>query len=227
MKIAIAFSLFAAFASAFSAAPTGPRRSTSLSAIEICEGVEFGKLGTICWIATELKIHLTFFSHQDTISREWRCKWSPDNDKKSLVEAQKALESVLADVKAVDGVKGVQRVVCGGCLDFKVVTSLPADKFGEWEAKGFEPESKFIEKLKSIDGLSVVETQTYTVSSLIFSFVGTPNPLTNDLDVPFCLRTCPCKIQSNSVNCSKPRISPNDCLAVTCKAKGQGGFSVF
>lgn len=106
----------------------------------------------------------------DTISREWRCKWSADDGKKSLVEAQKALESILPDVKSVDGVEGVQRVVCGGCLDFKVVTTLPADKFGAWEEKGFEPESKFIEKLKSIDGLSIVETQTYTVS---FSLPGT------------------------------------------------------
>jgi hypothetical protein len=60
----------------------------------------------------------------DTIAREWRCKWSPDNDKKALVEAQKALKEVLADVKAVDGVKGVNRVVCGGCMDFKVRTSV-------------------------------------------------------------------------------------------------------
>ena len=49
-----------------------------------------------------------------------RCKWSPDGDKASLVAAQKALETVLADVKMVDGVKSVERVVCGGCLDFKV-----------------------------------------------------------------------------------------------------------
>ena len=56
----------------------------------------------------------------DTVAREWRCKWSGDNEKASLASAQKALDSVLAEVKAVDGVKGVQRVVCGGCLDFKV-----------------------------------------------------------------------------------------------------------
>mmetsp|Transcript_28443 Transcript_28443/g.42554 ORF Transcript_28443/g.42554 Transcript_28443/m.42554 type:complete len:125 (+) Transcript_28443:114-488(+) len=56
----------------------------------------------------------------DTIAREWRCKWSPDAEKASLVSAQKALESVLATVKDVDGVKKVDRVVCGGCLDFKV-----------------------------------------------------------------------------------------------------------
>lgn len=67
-------------------------------------------------------------------------------------------------VKAVDGVAGVQRVVCGGCLDFKVVTTLPADKFAAWEEAGFAPEAEFIDKLKAVDGLNAVETQTYTVS---------------------------------------------------------------
>ena len=56
----------------------------------------------------------------DTIAREWRCKWSPDNEKKSLVETQKALGEILEELKAVDGVKKVDRVVCGGCMDFKV-----------------------------------------------------------------------------------------------------------
>ena len=147
----------------------------------------------------------------DNIAREWRCKWSADNDKAclfatlvgqsscsthelsvyaalkaSLDEAQGALDSVLADVKSapssaccptswnlldpvgliqVDGVKSVQRVVCGGCLDFKasrlgchdmpscnmrhlfqklskVVVKLPADKFGDWENAGFAPEER-------------------------------------------------------------------------------------
>lgn len=99
----------------------------------------------------------------DTIAREWRCKWSGDNDKKSLQEAQKALTAVLADVKKVDGFKGVQRIVCGGCLDFKVITSVSADKFKGWEESKFAPEESFLEKLKAIDGLSAVETQTYTI----------------------------------------------------------------
>ena len=99
----------------------------------------------------------------DTVAREWRCKWSADNDKKSLQDAQKALESVLGEVKKVDGVKDVQRVVCGGCLDFKVITSLPADKFGAWEEMKFAPEEDFLSKLKSIDGVSTVETQTFTL----------------------------------------------------------------
>jgi len=75
----------------------------------------------------------------DTIAREWRCKWSADNDKKSLQEAQKALDDVLVDLKKVAGCKQVQRVVCGGCLDFKVIASFPADKFGDWESKPPHP----------------------------------------------------------------------------------------
>uniref|UniRef100_A0A7S2HG08 Uncharacterized protein n=1 Tax=Helicotheca tamesis TaxID=374047 RepID=A0A7S2HG08_9STRA len=112
----------------------------SRSMVTIAEGVEF-----------------------DTIAREWRCKWSPDGDKASLVAAQKALEGVLSTVKAVDGVKKVDRVVCGGCMDFKVITSLPADKFGDWEKDAFAPETDFLDKIKAIDGITDVETQTYTI----------------------------------------------------------------
>jgi hypothetical protein len=68
----------------------------------------------------------------DTIAREWRFKWSGDNDKKSLQEAQKVLNNFKTQIKGVSGVKSVQRVVCGGCLDYKVVVALPADKFKEW-----------------------------------------------------------------------------------------------
>jgi replication factor A1 len=106
---------------------------------EICPGVEF-----------------------DTIAREWRCKWSADNDKKSLEELQKALLAVIPTVSAVGGVKGVRRVVCGSCFDFKVITALPADKFPAWEEAKFEPEEEFLEAIKKIAGVSAVETQTYT-----------------------------------------------------------------
>jgi hypothetical protein len=99
----------------------------------------------------------------DTIAREWRCKWSPENDKKSLQELQKALAEAAAEIKLVDGVKGVQRIVCGGCMDFKIITSLPEEKFGAWEEAKFAPEESFLEKIKKIDGVSMVETQTYTL----------------------------------------------------------------
>lgn len=100
----------------------------------------------------------------DTIAREWRCKWSGDDDKASLVAAQKALVEVLPTLKQVSGVEKVERIVCGGCLDFKVITRLPAgEAFSAWEAQQFAPEQAFLDKLRSIPGISVVETQTYTI----------------------------------------------------------------
>ena len=68
----------------------------------------------------------------DTIAREWRLKWSPDDDKKSLASVQQTLTELLSSLKAIDGVKSVQRIVCGGCLDYKVIIALPAEKFGAW-----------------------------------------------------------------------------------------------
>ena len=102
----------------------------------------------------------------DTIAREWRCKWSEDNDKKSLSEANKAIMSVLDDVKKVDGVKSVQRVICGDCHDFKVIVALSEDKFGGWVEGKFAPEETFLAKLKEIEGITTIETQTYTLMPL-------------------------------------------------------------
>jgi hypothetical protein len=49
-------------------------------------------------------------------------------------------------------------------ISIKVITSLPAgDKFATWEASGFVPEETFLKKLESIEGISTVETQTYTI----------------------------------------------------------------
>ena len=36
----------------------------------------------------------------DNVAREWRCKWSADDDKASLNAAQQALEDVLADLSS-------------------------------------------------------------------------------------------------------------------------------
>jgi hypothetical protein len=56
----------------------------------------------------------------------------------------------------------------------QVITSLSADDFGKWQEKNFAPESDFLEMLKAIDGISAIETQTYTVSlfeDITFPFV--------------------------------------------------------
>jgi hypothetical protein len=90
----------------------------------------------------------------DTVAREWRCKWSADSDKASLVAAQAELTKILADLKAIDGVKSVQRVVCGECLEFKVITAVDAAKFGDWAGTDFSLEAAFLEKLKAVEGIT-------------------------------------------------------------------------
>ena len=45
-----------------------------------------------------------------------------------------------------------------------MITSLPAGvKFDEWASTDFEPEATFLEKLEGIDGITGIETQTYTI----------------------------------------------------------------
>ena len=40
---------------------------------------------------------------------------------------------------------------------------MDGDKFGEWQESSFAPEESFLEKIKEIEGVSTVETQTYTL----------------------------------------------------------------
>lgn len=105
----------------------------------------------------------------DTIAREWRCKWSEKEDKKSLEEVQKTLSGLMDKVGAIPSLRNVQRVVCGSCFDFKVIISMSADKFPDWEGKGFEPETEFLDAIKKIDGVSAVETQTVTLMPVKFT----------------------------------------------------------
>jgi hypothetical protein len=73
------------------------------------------------------------------------------------------LVSLSDRIKAVAGVKSVQRVVCGGCHDFKVIVALDAGAFGAWEGAAFAPEADFLTAVSAIAGVSKVETQTYTI----------------------------------------------------------------
>jgi len=101
------------------------------------------------------------------IAREWRCKWL--SNPAALTAAQSKLEEVLCELCSVEGVTSVQRVVCGGCFDFKIVTKMSAAAFGEWEKAGFAPEAEFLEALGKIEGISSVETQTYTLEEVMLS----------------------------------------------------------
>jgi len=103
------------------------------------------------------------------VAREWRCKFSPDSDNASLMAAQAKLEEILPEVSSVEGATSVQRVVCGGCHDFKIITKLPRAAFEAWEGAGFAPELDFLAALGAIPGITTVETQTYTLEEVKMS----------------------------------------------------------
>mmetsp|Transcript_33636 Transcript_33636/g.74109 ORF Transcript_33636/g.74109 Transcript_33636/m.74109 type:complete len:148 (+) Transcript_33636:59-502(+) len=143
MKTAVIFSVFAASASAFAPAASKPsfNRSPALNGVPLANGaMEF-----------------------DRVCREWRCKYTGDKATSESLEAiSKVVDEYLPTIKGIsDGVK-VNRLVCGSCLDFKLMITVPLDDFGPWEESGHAPEAEFLEKLKAIDGVSQVETQTIT-----------------------------------------------------------------
>ncbi|GAB5366867.1 hypothetical protein AAMO2058_001180700 [Amorphochlora amoebiformis] len=104
----------------------------------------------------EITKNVTF----DTIAREWRMKW---DNKETLSKVQEVLNSVKKELKEVKGVKSVQRVVCGGCLDYKVVVAVDAESFKGWSEDKFVPEEKFLEAVGKISGVSKIECQTFTL----------------------------------------------------------------
>jgi len=102
----------------------------------------------------------------NVIAREWRLKWSSENDKKSLVEVNQLMNKFTPKLKTIDGFKSLQRIVCGQCNDFKLITAVNSNTFGKWAQTEFEPESEFLSSVKSIPGVSSVETQTYTLMDI-------------------------------------------------------------
>lgn len=99
----------------------------------------------------------------DHVCREWRCKYTGDkSDSASLEAIAKVVDEYLPELKKVSASAKVNRLVCGSCLDFKLMTTVPLDDFGPWEGNDFAPEKDFLEKIKAIEGVSQVETQTIT-----------------------------------------------------------------
>ena len=99
----------------------------------------------------------------DRVCREWRCKYTGDKaTSESLESIAKVVDEYLPEIKGVSSDIKVNRLVCGSCLDFKLMMTVPLEDFGPWEEKGFAPEADFLAKLKDIEGVSQIETQTIT-----------------------------------------------------------------
>ena len=102
----------------------------------------------------------------NNVAREWRMKWTTDNEKKSLADIQKVVDTYLKEIKSNEGVHSVQRVVCGGCHDYKLVVALDTPSFGKWSGIDFHPEKTVLEALSKIPGVTQIETQTYTLEKM-------------------------------------------------------------
>jgi hypothetical protein len=60
----------------------------------------------------------------------------------TLKELQDLVAKHLPSVKAKDGFKSAQRVICGGCYDFKVILAFDHPKFEAWEKVCVIPSSR-------------------------------------------------------------------------------------
>lgn len=102
----------------------------------------------------------------DIIAREWRLKWSDDEEKLSLTQVQEVVDSLKSDLGKIAGLESVQRVVCGCQKDYKLIIAVKQSQFEKWEKAQFAPEAIFVDAAKRIAGVSQVETQTYTLRTL-------------------------------------------------------------
>ncbi|GMI45334.1 hypothetical protein TrCOL_g3260 [Triparma columacea] len=133
--------LLASGVSAFTSPNAFIRKSTSVNSVPLANG------------------KMSF----NRVCREWRCKYEGDKStSESLSAISDVVDEFLPAIKGVSSDVTVNRLVCGACLDFKLMVTVPLDDYGPWEGGGHVPESDFIAKLKAIEGVSQVETQTIT-----------------------------------------------------------------
>ena len=69
------------------------------------------------------------------VCREWRCKYEGDKaTSESLESIAKVVDELLPEIKKASPDVTVNRLVCGACLDFKLMTTVPLEDYGTWEA---------------------------------------------------------------------------------------------
>lgn len=70
------------------------------------------------------------------VCREWRCKYEGDKGTSESLEAiAKVVDEMLPEIKKISPDITVNRLVCGACLDFKLMMTVPLEDFGPWDAR--------------------------------------------------------------------------------------------
>ena len=103
----------------------------------------------------------------------------------------------------------MQRIDCGGCHDFKVITTLDGASFGEWEKQKFAPEAEFLEALEK----AAIEHGLPEGLAAIFAretIIGSAALLENSNDTPTKLRK----------NVTSPKGTTEAALKVLMKKNG-------
>ena len=133
--------LFATFATRTSAfAPVGHSspavfsRNMSANAVPLANGASKCRLDVTPEDVSVVSFE-SFDSHNllpiyiavsfDRVCREWRCKYTGDKATSESLEAiSKLVDEYLPQVKAASKDATVNRLVCGSCLDFKLMTTV-------------------------------------------------------------------------------------------------------
>ena len=76
------------------------------------------------------------------------------------------IDAHLHRMRALNGLESIHRVVCGDCHDFKLIVTLHESNFAVWECDEFTFEADVVKQLEAIDGVSAIESQTYTFTDL-------------------------------------------------------------
>ena len=68
------------------------------------------------------------------VCREIRCKYTGDKGTSETLEAiAGVVDELLPEIKKASKDIKVNRLVCGSCLDFKLMMTVPLEDFGPWE----------------------------------------------------------------------------------------------
>jgi len=98
----------------------------------------------------------------DCVAREIRCKF--DKEKKEIAGAIQSCVTELLKSPTVANCK-IYRIVCGGCGDFKMIFANVATDYENFLKNFGEVEAAFLEQLKTIQGTTDHETQTFTMKT--------------------------------------------------------------
>jgi hypothetical protein len=79
---------------------------------------------------------------------------------------QQVVDGHLHSIRSLDGLESIHRVVCEDFHDWKLIVTLHESNFAVWECDSFTFESEILKEIEACEGVTMIETQTYTFVDL-------------------------------------------------------------